>query len=551
MPDRSELVAELKGWCRGEGLDEAHSLMVMVPEDVEIAKIDDTLHTVKCLGRVRVRGRTFSVKHNRIMALCECKEQLKAETVPPEILPISGGEAWPVVIIDEAPTSADEFSSKLLRLLQAEGKTVEDLRDFFPSSVPSTSTPDVLQIVGNLLEKTAKPSFDMGSYHRLRLFSGVLPTPCGEEQFDNWLEQAQLMVEESECGEKEKRHRLMESLKGPALEIVKSARVTNPEVSAAKCLEALENASGTAESGEDLYFAFRMMRQQPTEKLSEFLRRLEQLLVKVVQQGGISATDMDRARLQQVLRGAIASDFMLVNLRLRERREKPPSFLQLLKEVMLEEEYEASRKKVNPFVQCLQAEQEIDVKHAEIQSIKAEVKELKTMVASVVRKSTPVAQECVEEKPVTVTHCQTPLDSELIALKKQVKRLQQKVMNREIESDVTVSKVEVAAKKPQPQKPSEEQFCYRCGENGHFANRCPNPENLSKVITRLIHSLKLSRQEQQIGGGANSKVDCSVKRSLVKAENSVAIPDGLVGPPSLIPLKVNGHPCKALLDSGS
>lgn len=550
MADRLELVTELKGWCRGEGLDEAHSLMVIVPEDAEIAQIEDTLHTVKCLGRVRVRGRTFSVKHNRIMALCECKEQFKAENVPHEISPISGGEAWPVVIIGETPEPADEFSRKLLSLLQAEGKTVEDLRDFFPCSEPTTSTTDVLQIVGNLLEKTAKP-LDMGCYRRLRLFSGVLPTPYGEEQFDNWLEQAQLMVEESECADREKRRRLMESLKGPALEIFKSARVTDPDISAAKCLEALENAFGTAESGEDLYFAFRMLRQQPTEKLSEFLRRLEQSLVKVVQQGGISVTYMDRARLEQVLRGATASDFMLVNLRLRERRDKPPTFLQLLKEIRSEEEYEASRKKVNPSVQCVQAKQEVDVKRAEIQSLKAEVKELKTMVASVVRKPTPVAQDCVKNKPVTITPCQNPLDAEPIALKKQVKRLQQKVSNRETEADVAVSKVEVSSKKRQPQKTPEEQFCYRCGKNGHFATRCPNPENLNKVITRLIHSLKISRNQQQIGSAANAKVDCSVKRSVVKAENSAVIPEGLVGPPSLIPLKVNGHPCKALLDSGS
>ncbi|XP_067217732.1 paraneoplastic antigen Ma1 homolog [Chanodichthys erythropterus] len=248
MADRLELVTELKVWCRGEGLDEAHSLMVLVPEDVEIAQIEDTLHTVKCLGHVRVRGRTFSVKHNRIMALCECKEQFKAENVPHEISPISGGEAWPVVIIGETPEPADEFSRKLLSLLQAEGKT--DLRDFFLCSEPTTSTTDVLQIVGHLLEKTAKP-LDMGSYCRLRLFSGVLPTPCGEEQFDNWLEQAQLMIEESEYTDKEKRRRLMESFKGPALEIVKSARVTDSDISAAKCLEALENAFGTAESGED------------------------------------------------------------------------------------------------------------------------------------------------------------------------------------------------------------------------------------------------------------------------------------------------------------
>lgn len=68
--------------------------------------------------------------------------------------------------------------------------------------------------MGNLLEKTTKQSLDIGSYPRLCLFSGVLPTPCGEEQFDNWLEKAQLMVVESECADIEKRHRLMESLKG-------------------------------------------------------------------------------------------------------------------------------------------------------------------------------------------------------------------------------------------------------------------------------------------------------------------------------------------------
>lgn len=293
------------------------------------------------------------------------------------------------------------------------------------------------------------------------------------------------------------------------------------------------------------------MRQQPTEKLSEFLRRLEQALVKVVQQGGIAVTYMDRARLEQVLRGATASDLMMVNLRLRERRDKPPTFLQLLKEIRSEEEYEASRKKVNPSVQCVQAKQEADVKQAEIQSLKAEVKELKTMIASVVREPIPVVQECVGEKPETSTHGPTPLDAELIALKKQVKRLQQKVSNKETESEVTVSKVEVSSKRRQSQDPSEEQYCYLCGENGHFASRCPNPENQSKVITRLIHSLKISRSQQQTGGAAKAKADYSVKRSLVRTDNSAVIPEGLVGPPSLIPLKVNGHPCKALLDSGS
>lgn len=62
-----------------------------------------------------------------------------------------------------------------------------------------------------------------------------------------------------------------------------------------------------------------------------------------MQRGGIPPGYADKARLEQLLRGAVASDLMLVNLRLRERKEKPPTFLQLLKEIRTEEEYEALR----------------------------------------------------------------------------------------------------------------------------------------------------------------------------------------------------------------
>ena len=101
------------------------------------------------------------------------------------------------------------------------------------------------------MDKTSKPA-DGGSYGRLRIFSGALPTPPGEEPFDHWLEQAWLMVEETECSDREKRRRLIGSLKGPALEIVKAVRHANPDASAKECLEALESAFGSAESGDDL-----------------------------------------------------------------------------------------------------------------------------------------------------------------------------------------------------------------------------------------------------------------------------------------------------------
>ncbi|KAL0196751.1 hypothetical protein M9458_005291, partial [Cirrhinus mrigala] len=208
----------------------------------------------------------------------------------------------------------------------------------------SASSPEaIIRAVGDLLAKIEKPASEGSSYRRLRIFSGAIPPPPGEESLEHWLEQAYLMVEESDCSSKEKRRRIMESLRGPALAVVKAVRTTETEASPEKFLEAIESAFGTAELGEELYFAFRSMQQKSGEKLSDFLRRLEHSLTKVVQRGGILAERVNRMRVEQLIRGAVASDMMLVHLKLRERRENPPTFLELLREIRTEEEYEASR----------------------------------------------------------------------------------------------------------------------------------------------------------------------------------------------------------------
>ncbi|XP_028672688.1 paraneoplastic antigen Ma2-like [Erpetoichthys calabaricus] len=270
MAEKTELVSELKKWCRGEGLSEAHGLLVIVPEDVEIAHIEETLGTIKCLGRVRVRGRIFNMELNSPMVLCECKNVLTAESVPPEVHLPEGGEAWSLVIIDRAPAADENFHTKLKLLIQAEGNTMEDIKALLPGAQKPTSSADsVIQAFGDLLEKTNRPSSE-GEYHRLRIFSGTQPVPAEEEQFDHWLEQAWLMVEDSEYTVKEKKHCVMESLKGPALEIANAVRTSDPDANPTKYLEALESAFGTA--GDDLYFAFRLMQQQTGEKLSDFLR---------------------------------------------------------------------------------------------------------------------------------------------------------------------------------------------------------------------------------------------------------------------------------------
>lgn len=70
------------------------------------------------------------------------------------------------------------------------------------------------------------------------------------------------------------------------------------------------------------------------------------------------------------------------------------------------------------------------------------------------------------------------------------------------------------------------------------------------MIQKLIQSLKaknnVSTSEISVG-----TTDCSAKRSAVYVPRDRELPKGLIGPASVVPLRVNGHPCEALLDSGS
>lgn len=178
------------------------------------------------------------------------------------------------------------------------------------------------------------------------------------------------------CSNKEKRTRIVESLKGPALDIIQAVRLNDPDATPTDYLKALDNAFGGTESGEDLYFAFRSMHQQSGEKLSDFLQRLERSIRRVLHREGISPQCTDQVKLEQLIRGSTQSDMILVHLRLRERKEKPPTFLQLLNEIREEEEYEASRRKLNRTVRQVQATKEMKSNSSEIQELKAKLKEI-------------------------------------------------------------------------------------------------------------------------------------------------------------------------------
>ncbi|KAL6459408.1 hypothetical protein MHYP_G00328800 [Metynnis hypsauchen] len=507
-------MAQLQHWCKGEGIDLDHALLVKdIPEDTEVGFIEETLQSIKALGRVRVRGRMYDPQLQSLTVLCECRERVIAKSIPLDVLPEHSNKPWRLVWKSVEQTEG---------LTEQEENVTADTK-----STPQICSPEaIIRAVGDLMEKQGRFSGESGAFRRLRTFSGVLPTPPGEEQFDSWVEQARLMVETSERRDKEKSLKILESLKGPASEVVQAVRFDNPDASPQEYIDAIEKAFGTSETGEELYFAFRLLCQHPGEKLSEFLRRMERVLNKVVQRGGLSAPAANVARLDQLLKGAMGSDLMLLNLRLRGRRDSPPTFLQLLNEIRLEEGYEESRQKLKTSMRSVQ-------------------------VKSAITSADPEMQD--RDKPTETAR----RDKDVKALKKEVKKLRKQVKVMAIQPAIEKSAHKhFSPAHSQPGSFSSRSpsnfFCYRCGDDGHVAAKCQAPENPQRVIQKFIHARHAVRdgRKETRGSAGDDSFNVQVNRGVINGQNG-RLPRGLVGPLSTALVKVEGIKCIALIDSGS
>lgn len=112
---------------------------------------------------------------------------------------------------------------------------------------------------------------------------------------------------------------------------------------------------------------------------------------KVVQRGGLSPQMVDRVRVEQLIRGAVESDRMLLQLRLRDRKLKPPTFLALLNEIREAEESEVARQKIRTTVKSVQC-QEQKLSFTLVNELRAKIQDLKTKLGDESVKISPASQ---------------------------------------------------------------------------------------------------------------------------------------------------------------
>ncbi|XP_063786055.1 paraneoplastic antigen Ma1 homolog [Pseudophryne corroboree] len=342
---------DISDWCCRKGKDPKKCLSVG-GNFTEFSDKEITEKLTKLYGVIRPTiidkwigelGRTAAI-------LIETDKELDAEVIPSVVIASEEtGRRWNIMwpnTQDKEATSAPVSAAIGPLLSNSNGREESgEGGDAQTPNVNITETNQFESVMDRVVTQLERWHYE-GSYRRLRIFSGITPVPVGEETYEAWKEAAVQQTEEWQCPDRIKRQRVVESLRGPAMGIIQAARRSNPNATLDTYFESLDYAYGTLEDVGDLTSRLHHTFQEPGEKLSVFLIRLDKLLYKIVDKGGINKDDVDKSRMKQLLRGASTMDPVAQKLRCSSIREPSPTFNELLKEIKQEEVLIDMREKV-------------------------------------------------------------------------------------------------------------------------------------------------------------------------------------------------------------
>ncbi|KAI5086687.1 paraneoplastic antigen Ma1-like, partial [Silurus meridionalis] len=335
-------------WSRQVQVSPANCIILSgVPLDVKDETIMEVLNTVKVFGRTRIRGRRGDRTGMNLFLLIESSINVDPKILPPEVgIPGVVGP-WSVHVLETVDPVVQEttFKEKLMFLIQQEGKSLSDVKSLFEAEPSPNVNVDLnlVNAIDRLVDKCTQGSRDSLTYRKLRVFSGLQPVPPGEDDYESWAEQAAQMIGEWQCAETVKRQRIVESLRGPAADIVRFLKVSSQNSTVADYLRALDTAYGSTESESDLMVKFGSTYQEPGEKLSTFMYRLDKVLHRIFLKGCVKVEDLNKKRMEQIIKGALTTDMVAMRLRVTYSLRDPPNFSDLLREVREEENWISSR----------------------------------------------------------------------------------------------------------------------------------------------------------------------------------------------------------------
>uniref|UniRef100_A0A8C0W8J4 Paraneoplastic antigen Ma-like C-terminal domain-containing protein n=1 Tax=Castor canadensis TaxID=51338 RepID=A0A8C0W8J4_CASCN len=163
------------------------------------------------------------------------------------------------------------------------------------------------------------------------------------ESFESWLDHANDMLYLwRHISERERRRRLVESLSGPALDLMCGLLEEHPDTPAQDCLATLVQAFGNKDTKVTARLKFLTCSQRPRETLFAYVMRLEGQLQMAREKGAIHRAIADQLRARQVLMRAWPNQILQNNLRRMQLERRLPGFVGLLRLVRETEVWEAA-----------------------------------------------------------------------------------------------------------------------------------------------------------------------------------------------------------------
>uniref|UniRef100_A0A803JUU6 CCHC-type domain-containing protein n=1 Tax=Xenopus tropicalis TaxID=8364 RepID=A0A803JUU6_XENTR len=309
---------------------------------------------------------------------------------------------------------------------------------------------EVLAQVGENLRQLAYN----GNYKRLKIFSGMEPTPPGEETFEAWRDAALVAITDWPGSGPALCRKIQESLRGPALDLIKLHREVCPQDGPEKLIEVLEDTYGPVEDEIEMLYKFQSCMQKEKENLSEYLKRLQQMLKLLVCRRIIATDRVDSMRLQQLFRGALSMDPTAVMLRSFYRGKKEPTYQELIREIRKEE---------------------VNVLRREKKSRGSER-----------------------------TYSDSQKAEEIAELKKQVAQLKARVSEKEEGSTMsrTSSFPKAGGARGDPPK------CFRCGRLGHISPHCPTQRENAAATEVISYGCDVRKPPQKRYRKRRNQVRC-------------------------------------------
>uniref|UniRef100_A0A3Q1EWY3 Uncharacterized LOC110962134 n=1 Tax=Acanthochromis polyacanthus TaxID=80966 RepID=A0A3Q1EWY3_9TELE len=374
------------------------------------------------------------------------------QNVDPAAFP-PGQQGLPAgAIAQSEPSTAPSNSSREHQRLTSPPQRI-------PLSHADLNPPDVQRVIVEHVVRADEHSIHSIPTLRLRPFSGKIPKPANETDYETWRSHIELLLADVNLPPIQVTRRIIESLLSPATDVVKGLK---PDTVPSVYLQMLDSAYSTVQDGEELFAQFLNTLQDPGEKPSSYLQRLLLTLNTVVKRGGVAASDIDKHVLKQFCRGCWDNG-IITKLQLEQKRENPPAFAELLLLLRTEEDRQLAKESL-----------------------------MKKHIGSSKQRAALQAQTC------SCSHTDTAMSS-INELKQQVKKLQQQMSALLVQTART-------SRTPSHNKPSTLQlssgrthnvrprawFCFKCGEDGHIATNCNQLANLT-----LVQQKKLQLQQRQ------------------------------------------------------